>query len=174
MDELKWQNLVNPPIHPFSGLGGVEDLGDLQFVQDRIKAGEWFQVSGAINALNDTIEFIPVSGKTAVLFEAKIVTITDFPSTGAGTLDSKVVVEAQLKINTIVKDKTRVGTKMHTVSPTTINNEAASAGVGTFGDGKFNALGISLEGDGVKKIEIENIVDNGSAFATMSGWLFTT
>jgi len=36
---------------------------------------------------------------------------------------------------------------------------------------KFNVLGLSLIGDGAKKIEIENILDSGSAFAEMSGYL---
>ena len=38
----------------------------------------------------------------------------------------------------------------------------------------FNVLGLSLVGDGAKKIEIENTLDNGTAFATMSGWLSDT
>lgn len=32
----------------------------------------------------------------------------------------------------------------------------------------------SLVGDGAKKIEIENVLDSGSAFATMSGYLIDT
>ena len=170
--------MVFPPTHPFSGLGGVEDLGDLQFVQDRIKAGEWFQVSGPINAVNDTIEFIPASGKTAVLFEAKIV-ISDNP-TAAGVTSGGITVKdqviADLIIDTVVKEKASIGVsaKAAAVGGTNLEGRGSGSGFGMQGDGKFYALGISLVGNGVKKIEIKNVLDDGSAFATMSGWLFTT
>lgn len=151
------------------GLGVVEEL--LQFVQDRIKASEWFQVSGAINAVNDTIEYVPASGKTAVLFEAKIVPSVvppDFtPSINAQVKESIV---ADLLINSILKEKTQYGATFMTGNFV----DVGIGGGGNFGDGRFNVLGLSLDGDGVKKIEIKNVIDEGTAFATMSGWLFTT
>jgi len=160
--------MVFPPISWFQGLGAVEEL--LQFVQDRVKASptEWFQVSGDINAVNDTIEFIPASGKTAILYEAKIVMSTN-PGAASGNTTIKDQVVADLKIDGVVKDKASIG--IAAKSSTTGNS---GSGFGDKGAGRFNALGLSLVGDAVKKITIENVLDNGSAFATMSGWLFTT
>ena len=169
--------MVFPPVHPFSGIeGAVEDLGDLQFVQDRIKAVEWFQVSGAIDAINDTIEYVPANGKTAVLFEAKIVLSTNsqvFSQANTGTFTRNDQIVANLKVDGVVKDKTGIGTSSST-SMSASAGRGNGAGFGNKGDGKFHALGISLAGNGTKKIEIENVLDDGSAFATMSGWLFTT
>ena len=55
------------------------------------------------------------------------------------------------------------------------NQTAASgSGFGITGDGKFTVLGLSLVGDGIKDITIENVLDDGVAFATMSGWIEDT
>lgn len=140
---------------------GAEEVSDLEFIQGKVLAGDYFQVSGDINAVTDTIEFVPASGKTAFLIEAKIV------PTGHATNNK---VEAELKINNVVKD--------------TVNYIIAQAdeggaspdfawGQGMY-SGKFNVLGLSLVGDAAKKIEIENTLDNGAAFATMSGYLVNT
>ena len=151
------------------------DVGDLEFIQDKVLAGDYFQVSGDINALNDTIEQIVPNGKTAFLIEAKIV-ITGHTS-GTTTKD---MVEAELKIDGTVVDTTNIGTA--TTQATGIVNSATDmmggfgwgSGAGTIGDGKFNVLGISLVGNGVKVIEIENTLDDGTAFATMSGYFVDT
>ena len=37
-------------------------------------------------------------------------------------------------------------------------------------ESKFNVLGLSLAGDGIKTITIENVLDSGSAFAEFSGY----
>ncbi len=165
--------MVFQPIHPFSGIeGAVEDLGDLQFVQDRIKAGEWWEVEGDIDTVGDAIEFIPPSGKTAVIFEAKIV-ISDHKLV-AVTGTTSDLVRADLLINTVKKDQTNIGVSSKSLSNPT-GGGGAGAGFGHVGDGKFNALGKSLVGDAAKKIEIKNTLDTGgSAHASMSGWLFTT
>ena len=47
---------------------GAADVGDLEFIQDKVLAGDYFQRSGLINALNDTIEFKPNSGKMIELY----------------------------------------------------------------------------------------------------------
>ena len=148
------------------------DVGDLEYIEGKVIAGDYFQVSGDINALNDTISFIPVTGKTAFLIEAKIVSTTHpdlavFTGTqGNSIMDSRV--QAQLQINSVVKDTANTGIGGTTSSAT------AGNGMGGFGDqkeSKFNVLGLSLVGNAVKKIEIKNTLDNGSAFATMSGYL---
>ena len=157
------------------GLGAGEEL--LQFIQDRLKASEWFQVSGAINAVTNTIEFVPANGKTAVLFEAKIVISTN-PTAAASfnpvetvTVNDQIV--ADLKIDGVVKDKASIGVSSQAKTTTGTAN-GTGTGFGMKGDGKFTALGITLVGNGTKKITIENVLDDGSAFATMSGWLYTT
>jgi len=152
------------------------DMGDLEFIQDKVIAGDYFQVSNNINALNDTIEFIVPNGKTAFLIEAKIV-ITGhvIPNVGSGvpaTTETKNMVEADLKIDTVVKDTTNIGFATVTSVQNTVNTR--SMDYGNIGDGKFNVLGLSLVGDGIKKIEIENILDDGTAFATMSLYLINT
>ena len=172
--------MVNPPIHPFSGVEGIgEDLGDLQFVQDRIKAGEWFEVSGNINALNNTIEFIVPNLKTAILFEAKVVIGTNTGASGvtSGSDAKREQVTADLLINAVVKDKTSIGhaTAAAATGGTNLEGRGSGSGHGMQGDGRFNALGKSLVGNGTKKIEIKNVDDDASVvYATMSGWLFTT
>lgn len=150
----------------------VKDMGDLEFIQDKVIAGDYFQVSGDINALNDTIEFIPVIGKRAFLIEAKITMSTNpIPPIFDGNITFSDQVVADLIIDTVVKDKATVGV-------TSAQNKMFSgSGVGGAGQGfgkppgKFNVLGLSLVGDGAKKIEIKNVLDGGSAFATMSGYL---
>ena len=51
---------------------GEVDVGDLEFIQDKVLAGDYFQVSGNINTLNSTVFFEVPSGKTAFLIEAKL------------------------------------------------------------------------------------------------------
>ena len=140
-----------------------DDVGDLEYIQGFVVSGNYFQVSGDINALNDTIEFIVPNGKTAFMIEAKIIP----NNTG---LNNRIT--AALKIETVTKDEAAI-----------FRAQAQQAGSTNFGGsgyglaentGKFNVLGLSLVGDAAKKIEIENIADNGGAFATMSGYLIDT
>ncbi len=152
--------MVGPWVFYLEEVEGA-DMGDLEFIQDKVTAGDYFQVSGDIDALNDTIEFIVPNLKTAFLIEAKIV------PTGHATNNK---VEAELKIDAVTKD--------------TVNYILAQANEGgaspdwAWGNGlysgQFNVLGLSLVGDGIKVIEIENTLDAGSAFATMSGYVIDT
>lgn len=153
------------------------DMGDLEYIQGFVVSGNYFQVSGDINAINDTIEFIPATGKTAFMIEAKIV-ITGhtvpaiFPGTGPSNTVTRNLVEADLLIDSVVKDTTNIGVAAQ--SSFRSSGTGAIGGYGDIGDGKFNVLGLSLIGDSAKKIEIQNVVDNGTAFATMSGYLIDT
>ena len=58
-----------------STLGAAEevDMGDLEYIEGKVVSGDYFQVSGDINAINDTIEFIVPDTKTAFMITAKIV-----------------------------------------------------------------------------------------------------
>ena len=149
---------------------GVVDMGDLEFIQEKVIAGDYFQVSGNIDALNDTIEFIVPNGKTAFMIEAKIMTPTILPALDAPT-DDRNSVMASLKLDSIEKDRTITGFTHQIGGSGNADNANAMVQVS---DGRFNVLGLSLVGDGIKKIEIENIEDEGTAVAVMSGYLIDT
>ena len=147
------------------------DMGDLEYIQDKVLAGDYFQVSGDIDALGIKISQVVPNGKTAFLIEAKIVTTGHTSGT-----TTKNMVEAELKIDGVTVDTTNIGTATTSTLLTSNSDMIAGSGSGTgiVADGKFNVLGISLVGDGAKVIEIENTLDNGTAFATMSGYYVDT
>lgn len=150
---------------------GGDDMGDLEFIEQKVIAGDYFQVSGDINALNDTIEYIVPNGKRAFMIDAKITMNTNQSITttsSSGNLKNHIV--ADLKIDSVSKSKAKLGQD----SSYTINTGGGGGGgigVGVTGWCPFNVLGLSLVGDDAKKIEIVNVLDNGSAFAEMSGYL---
>ena len=151
-------------------------MGDLEYIQGFVLSGNYFQVSGSINAITDTIEFIVPNAKTAFLIEAKIVIPTHATLAGGTNGVRRDQVAASLNIDGIVKDQTNIGVTSNSLLGSSASDMimGGGSGAGTVGDGKFNVLGISLVGDGIKVIEIENTLDNGSAFATMSGYLVDT
>ena len=151
-------------------------MGDLEFIQGKVIAGDYFQESGNIDAVTDTIEFIVPTGKTAFLIEAKIVITGVIPNSGTAAATNKNAIEAELKIDTVTKDSTYVGVALGSWRENTgaAAGGSGGSGAGNQGDGKFNVLGLSLVGDGIKKIEIENTLDDGTAFATFSGYLIDT
>lgn len=136
------------------------DVGDLEFIEGKVLAGDYFQVSGDIDTLASTISFVVPNGRTAFMIEAKII-----PNNTSG--NNRIT--AALKIDGTTKDEAEI-----------FRFQAQQLGSTNFGGsgfglaentGKFNVLGLSLVGNGVKTIVIENILDNGGAFATMSGYL---
>lgn len=151
------------------------DTGDLAFIQSKILSGDSFQVSGDISTLNDTIEFIPATGKTAFLVEAKI-TIPTNPSTagispGASATDQTV---ADLKIDTVVKDKAKIGVSSKGDQGPGSSDGRGGNGISFLSTDRFDVKTLSLVGDGIKKIEIENVLSAGNAFATMAGYVINT
>jgi len=161
-------------------LGELVSHSDLEFIRDKIKDGDWFEVTGPIDALTNKITFIPASGKTAYLYAAKIV-ITGHATPAArdgivGDTITKDAIEADLIIDAVVKDTTNIGTatRSRVASNFASAEKVAGNNYGNIGDGRFDALGKSLVGDGVKEIAIENVLDDGSAKATMSGWIEDT
>ena len=138
--------------------------------------GKFITVTGAINAVNDTIEYVVPNGKTFYFHSAKIMInthTTPANRSSVGTTTTKDMVKAVLKIDTVIKDTTNIG--MSTISKITLGTAFVSQnGTGNIGDGRFDCKGLSLDGDGAKKIEIENTLDNGSADATFIGWIETT
>ncbi len=155
------------------------DLGDLQFIQDRVNAGEWLEAHGAINAVANEISIIPASGKTFYAFKGKIIisthVIAPLMLSGSFLQNTSDRVKAAYKVNGVIKDTTNIGI-FQSWSGSTANQTDSSGGYGNgdLGDGKFDVLGLFLVGDGVKDVTIENILDAGSADATMSGWIKTT
>ena len=151
-------------------------MGDLEFIQEKVIAGDYFQVSGDINALNDTIEFVVPNGRTAFLLEGKI-TLNSNPqipkSNTAFTIRSNVnQIVADLLIDNVTKSKAKIGVDAFYVLGSSVGSgSGAGSGSGFGSDSQFNVKGLSLIGDGIKKIEIENVLDNGSAFAEFSGYL---
>ncbi len=161
-----------------SGVADEVDMGDLEYIEGKVLAGNYFQVSGDINGITETIEFTVPNGKTAFMISAKII-INDHPTAASrgsgGTTTQKDIVSAALKIDTVIKDETTIGdATAAAVSGTNQDGGGAGSGYGNLGDGRFDVLGLSLVGDGAKVIEIENTLDDGSAFAQMSGYLVDT
>lgn len=154
-----------------------DDVGDLEYIQGFVESSNYFQESGNINTLNDTIEFIVPSGKRAFMIEAKIVPTAhsnppQLPLSTANTIINNRV-QAQFKIGGTVKDTANVG-MVHNATAVVTEDAGAGTGAGSQLESRFNVLGLSLIGNGALKIEIENTLDNGTAFATMSGYLIDT
>jgi len=160
----------------FSSIIPGDDIGDLEYIEGKVIAGDYFQVSGDIDALNDTIEYVPATGKIAFLIEAKITMKTNPAAVSTSTSNTTVSiidqVVADLLINSVKKSKAKIGVAANT-SHASFSSSGGGDGSGMGGGGfcKFNVLGLSLVGDSAKKIEIKNVLDNGSAFAEISGYL---
>ncbi len=155
-----------------AGGGGVSSE---QFYQDKIIAGDAFEVSGNINVLNDIIFFEVPDGKTAFLIEAKIGMSTN-PSIvpiGNGSPNTTDQVVADLKINGVTKSKAKIGGQAASFTSTGVG-VGAGAGISAHTGSKFNVRMLSLVGDGIVRITIENVLDDGSAFAEMSGYVIDT
>jgi len=162
--------MVGPWVFYLEEIGG-DDVGDLEYIQGFVTSGNYFQISGDIDAIGNTISFIVPSGKTAFLIEAKII-ITGHTS-GTTTKD---MVEAELIIAGTTVDTTNIGTATNSAIVTSATDMmgGTGSGIGNIGDGRFNVLGISLVGNNSDTIEIENTLDDGTAFATFSGYLIDT
>lgn len=152
--------------------GGVSDL---QFIRQKAIDGDWITVTGAINAVNDTIEYIPANGKTFFLYDASIVMNANPGAVGNinATTSSTDQTVAALKVDTVTKDTAKIGmaTRAGASAP---NNAGSGSGFGLQSKCHFNTLGLILVGDGIKKVEVENILDGGSADANLSGWIEDT
>ena len=152
------------------------DLGDLEFIRDQVKAGNWLEAHGAINAVTNEISIIPASGKTFYAYRGKIDLTSDnaFTRVAATVQITTNKVTATYKVNGTPKDTARVGNKAIIGIGSSVDILNGGAGVGGDLIGRFDVAGLSLVGNGVKKVTIENTLDNGSADATMSGWIETT
>jgi len=151
-----------------------DDMGDLEYIEGKVLASNYFQVSGDIDAITNTIEFIVPNGKTAFMIEAKITmktnpSITQPAATATATTNDQVV--AELKIDGTRKSKAKIGGQASSRNLGGGTSSGTGSGMSLFAESRFNVLGLSLVGDGAKKIEIENVLDAGSAFAEFSGYL---
>ena len=147
---------------------------DLEFIRDKVKSGDWITVQGAIDAVNDTIEYQPATGKTFYLYSAKIV-LNVIPTMSVTYNANNVkMIKAALKIDTVVEDTTIIGVRSAGGAISATSGALAAAGFGTPGDGRFDVSGLSLEGNSSKVVEIENVEDGGSADALLMGWIEDT
>ncbi len=153
-----------------------DKLSDLEFVRTKALSGNWITVQGAINTLASEIAYIPASGKTFFLHSAKIIINTHSNAnvrTTVGTSNTNNTVKAALKVDSVIKDTTMIGSATGSFYLTGSSGGGGS-GYGLHGDGRFNCIGLNLVGNGVKKVTIENILDNGSVDAFMAGWIEDT
>lgn len=149
-------------------------MGDLEYVEGKVVSGDYWDISGDINAVTDTIEFVPANGKTALMIEAHVSMTSDNNLTTILNSDATTVnkITANFQIDGVEKDRLRIGNKVKTGDE---NGVLFGSAVDNFvSKEQFSVLGKSLIGDGIKKIEIENILDSGSAFAAMSGYVRDT
>ena len=149
---------------------------DIAFVEAKVLAGDYFQVSGDIDAITNEIVFVVPNTKTAFLLEAKITMKTNPLAVGGGPSSSSVndQITAELKIDNVTKSKAHIGGSAFGKGNPTNNSGASGSGMGFSSESHFNIIGLSLVGDGVKEISIENVLDDGSGFAEMSGYLINT
>jgi len=166
------------PWIPFLKQKAGGKLSDTEFMAIKAFEGKVVTVTGAINAVNDTIEYVPASGKTFYFHSASIVMTTNPSATssadGTGSeVASKDQVVAALKVDTVTKDKAKIGMATSAREIQAYNGGSGS-GFGLDAKCYFNCEGLFLQGDGAKKVEIVNILDSGSADATIIGWIETT
>jgi hypothetical protein len=160
---------------PDIGGAGAGSLSDIEFVRQKALDGDWITVTGAINALNDTIEYQPATGKTFFLYSAKIVMNANLAAVASfnATQTATDLTTAELKIDTVTVDTAHIGFS-EKVSSSSPGGAGGGGGYGVNSESHFDCLGQSLVGDSSKVVEIENVLDSGSATATLSGWIEDT
>ena len=150
-------------------------LGDIEFIRQKVLDGDWITVTGDINAVNDNITYTPASGKTFFFYDAKI-TITGHPDPAEGIglgghIVAKNAIQAELRIDTVTKDTANVGA----LTSAEVNSSRWAYGNGyNLISQSFNVIGLFMDGNASKVVEIRNILDDGSAIATFSGWIEDT
>lgn len=143
---------------------------DLEFIERKVKEGNWISVSGAIDNINDVIEYTVPNGKTFYFYEAHV-NITGHVSPTVSTYQNAV--QADLLIDSVVKDKIDTGFMGYGQLNAQANGWAYMSS-NVIKSESFQCLGLSLVGNGSKKVQIKNVLDNGSAYAKFSGWLSDT
>ncbi len=152
-------------------------LSDTEFMAIKAFEGKAVTVRGAIDTATSTIEYVPANGKTFYFHSAKIVItghITPATQSGGGSSTVKNEVEADLKIDSTVVDTVNLGFSSTAITVAFSNTYSNSNAYGHTGDGRFDVKGRTLEGNGSKKIEIESVVDDGTADAILIGWIEDT
>jgi len=152
-------------------LAEAGDMGDTEYMAKKAFDGKAVRVTADINDVGNKLSYTVTAGKKFYFHSAKIV-VTGHPNidiaTGVPvTTNTKNAVEADLIIDSVVVDTTNIG--FIAASGSNAGGAFASgAGAGTMGDGKFDVKGRTAEAGEI--IEIENIVDNGNATATLIGF----
>ena len=111
------------------------------------------------------------SGATSNFLPREIAEILDLDL----TKPPKNAVGAELKVDNVTKDSTNIGITHHGQHTNPGGSPAGEAGgSGTIGDGILAGLGNSLVGNATKNVSIENVLDDGTAIATLTGWIEAT
>ena len=150
-------------------------MSDTEFMAIKAFGGKFVSVTGTINAVTNTIEYVPASGKTFYFHSAKITMNTNPSGTlntsGATTINDQTT--AELKIDGTTKDTAKIGGIIQTDISQPLD-AGGGGGIGFQAVAHFDCKGMSLEGNGSKKVEIENVDDDGSCTATLTGWIEDT
>ncbi len=169
-----WKKGTVPAGAPFPPEVGLITMGDLEYMAIKSFESKVQRVTGAINALNDTISLpVPSVGQTLYLAEAKVTMNTNPAATNAGATSSNqdgIVAELQGAAGAVL-DTIKIG---QATAGFVSAGEAYGSGYGVGSVEKFNVLGLKIIGNASDTFVIENVLDAGNATATLVGWIETT
>ena len=149
-------------------LAEAGDMGDTEYMAKKSFDGKTVTVTADIDTMGSKLSHTVPAGMRFYFHTAKIV-VTGHPAAARQTNENfPDAVEADLKIAGNVVDTTNIGVRTQAASTTGTGGAPAASGYGNLGDGKFDVKGRIAEAGQV--IEIENIVDNGTATATLIGF----
>lgn len=150
-------------------------MGDIEFIRQKTLDSNWITVTGAIDAVTNEITYTPASGKTFFLYEAKITMNKNNIAVGSFNATQTITDQttAELKIDNVTVDTGHIGLS-EKVSSSAPSNAGGGGGFGLNSESRFLCQGQYLVGDAAKNISIENVDDDGSCTATMTGWIEDT
>lgn len=146
-------------------------MGDTEYMAKKAFDNKTITVTTDIDADGSKLSYTVTTGKKFYFHSAKIV-ITGhtvpavFPGVGPSNTTTQDAVEADLIINGSAVDTTNIGVMAQ--SSFRSSGTGAIGGYGNIGDGHFDVKGRTAESGQV--IEIKNIVDDGTATATLIGF----
>lgn len=134
------------------GDSGSWGQNELLFLQSKADAGNLIIVTGSVTSNGVVISYTPATGKTFVLYMAKVTIITSDTATVKTTI--------QLRNNTTVKDTIGFGFNANTLTPTDWNKKFIIKGDILIGNSS-NTYDINLSG----------ISANAIVYGTIIGYL---
>ena len=148
-------------------------MGDLEYMAIKSFENKVERVTGAINNLNDLIGLTPPAvGETLYLAEAKVTMNTNPDARFAGSSGAiQDGIVADLLSGGVAVDTIKIG---QSTAGFVSTGEAYGSGYGVGGVEKFDILGLKIIGNGSDTFQIQNVLDNGNATATLVGWIEQT